>query len=81
MRLKQDDRCESIRKGVNQQVKVRQHTNNYKVESRNLLRKFREEKRMITSNWGGGQGIKEGFLGKVTLGLALSGILIKGEAF
>lgn len=58
---------------VNQLGKARQHTTNYKIGSRKLmLRKFREVKRMIIFNWNGGEGIKEGFVGKVTFDLALN---------
>lgn len=46
--------------GVNQLVKVRQRTANYKIESKNLMLRKLEEKRMLISNW----GIKEGFWGK-----------------
>ena len=65
---KQDDKSANIREEVNQLVKMRQHTTNYKVESRNsMLGKFREEIRMIISNWGGGWGIKEAFVEEVHL--------------
>lgn len=58
---------------VNQLGKERQHTSNYKIGYRNLmLRKFREVKRMIIFNWNGGEGTKEGFVGKVTFDLTLN---------
>lgn len=34
--------------------KVSEHTTKYKVQSRNLLTKFRKEKRTVISKWGGG---------------------------
>lgn len=50
---------------LNQLGKARQHTTNYKIESRILiLRKFREVKRMIIFNWNGGEGGQGRLCGK-----------------